>query len=90
MEENYFPSRFKKISIDKYLLKIAISQLTYSAESAPLCPVEKFSIDRTVFFSSCTEVPPDVTQAIFTFSSSASHELSFCWISYYVIIDWSL
>lgn len=29
---------------------------------APLVPVEKFSSDLTVFFSSGTEVPPDVTR----------------------------
>lgn len=38
--------------------------MAYSAESAPRCPVEKFSIERTVFFSNETEVPPEVIQTI--------------------------
>lgn len=30
----------------------------------PLVPVEKFSIDRTVFSSSGTDVPPEVSNVI--------------------------
>ena len=36
----------------------------YSALSAPLVPVEKFSTERTVFFSRGTLVPPEVTTII--------------------------
>jgi hypothetical protein len=36
----------------------------YSTEAAPLEPVEKLSIKRTVFFSKGTVVPPEETIAI--------------------------
>lgn len=39
----------------------------YSAEVAPLVPAEKLSINLTVWFSSGTVVPPEVTSAIRVF-----------------------
>lgn len=38
--------------------------VTHSAEAAPRLPVLKFSMERTVFFSSGTEVPPEVTSTM--------------------------
>ena len=43
----------------------------YSALVAPLVPVEKLSINRTVFFSSGTVVPPEVTIATFLLCETA-------------------
>lgn len=38
----------------------------YSQDVEPLIPVEKFSIDLTVFFSKGTEVPPEDISIIFS------------------------
>ena len=43
----------------------------YSALVAPLVPVEKLSINRTVFFSSGTVVPPEVTITTFLLFETA-------------------
>lgn len=50
-------SLVKKITLVLFLIK-------HSVEIAPLFPVEKFSIDLTVFFSNGIEVPPLVTKII--------------------------
>lgn len=49
------------------LYKIRFNVSFYSADIAPLYPVEKFSILRTVFLSSGIEVPPDVTNVTIQF-----------------------
>ncbi len=46
-------------------VSILIERETYSAEVAPRKPVLKFSMERTVFFSRGTLVPPEVTRTTF-------------------------
>ena len=55
MNGRLVPYLWKKITFIPFSTKC-------SHEKAPLYPVEKFSIDLTVFFSKGTDVPPDVTK----------------------------
>ena len=55
----------------KYLTRTQSSDNQYSALVAPLVPVEKLSMNRTVFFSSGTVVPPDVTITTFLLFETA-------------------
>lgn len=61
VKEHHFLSHLKQFSFFKK---------AYSAIKAPLLPVEKFSIDHTMFCSSGTLVPPEVTRYVFSLQNS--------------------
>jgi len=64
----FYSYGWSEISLVKNIT-LVFCLIKHSVETAPLLPVEKFSMDLTVFFSNGIEVPPLVTKIIGFFES---------------------